>query len=719
MSLPSAAPRPHRWWRGLAARSTLALGAMLATLGVALTAISALGVQDATAGAIEKALAGAAERLAVEIADDGSAYARLSRLAQGSNLSYAFLVAPDGALLAGAGAAAPAFTPAAIEATKNAGVAALTRAGGAAHAAKAVTLADGRHAVLRVGGSLEAARVAAGETAARGLLATLAALLFALPAAALAFDSLASPLRALTRAVTRPGDAQDELRRAGTRGDEIGALARAHLSTAQRLAESADALHRLTFDDPITRLPNRASMTSRLAAALLVGQPVALLEIEVEGLTRVSAALGQQQGDLAVVGAADRLREAAAEWARRSNLIAPLGADLSVTLARISDAGFAMLAYGAEAAAAEELARLAIAAFDPPLALGERRVSLRLAIGIAIAPSDGDEAGTLLRSAAAALSAARQAGPQSARSAGVDLVRQAYGRLRLEEELRRAIEQDELEVHYQPQIDLRTGAVAGAEALVRWRHPVRGMVSPGEFVPVAEESGLVEPLGRVVLAEASRTSVAWAAMGIDVRIAVNVSTLQFRSPTFAESTLAIIRAARADPSRIELEITESAAMGDPTHAARELGRLKAAGIRVAIDDFGTGYSNLSTLTRLPFDVLKIDQAFVRDALVTPASRVVVGTVIGMAATLGVETVAEGVETEEQLAFVTAHGCDVAQGYLYAKPMPAAAFEAWYANRMLSNLRALGARGVLEQARGVLEGALAPSLAAAPEPSLAG
>ena len=682
---PGAGGSEDRWWRGLAARSTLFLGGALTLVAAAAIITSGLYLRDAAISSIERDLAAAAQRLATAIGQDVTP-ARFSQLSEAAFLDYGYVVGSDGAILAGAPPSAPA--PDTLSDSLQAGAAALTVERGFAHAAAPAVLSDGSPVTVHVGRSLSEAYAAMRGMIARGALAALALLALLLPLAALLIDRVAAPLRALTRAVTRPGAAEDELRRAGERRDEIGALARAHLSIARNLAENADALHRLTFDDPLTRLPNRGSLTSRLTAALQVGRKLALLRVEVVGLARVAAGLGQQRGDDAILGAADRLRMASAGWAHAG--LAQAGAD-SVFLARISDSGFAMLALGADGEAAEQLARRAVEAFEAPMPVGEHFVTLSLAIGIAIGPDDGDEADGLLRSASAALSAARSAGPQSVRAADAGLNQLAYGRLRLEEDLRRALDQNELEVHFQPQIALKPGVVSGAEALVRWRHPIRGLVPPTEFVTLAEECGLVEQLGRFVLAEASRVCAGWTARGMPLRVAVNVSTLQFRNPRFGESALEIIRAAGADPSRIELEITESAAMGDPEHAARELAPLKAAGVRIAIDDFGTGYSNLATLTQLPFDVLKIDRAFVLDALNAPAARVVVGTVIGMADNLGVETVAEGVETEEQLDFVVSHGCTYAQGYLFGRPMSADAFEAWYANRLVAELRALADR----------------------------
>ena len=661
---------------------------MLALLSALLIATTVADVRRSETASIERAAAAEAARLSARIEGGASPMTALAgeTFAHGG---YAFVETEAGRIVAGErpGAPAPSMSGAGLQATQGASASLLRAEGGYAHAAKSFQSPDGARLTLRVGLPLAPAAAAAADAMVRGLIATLGFLAVALPALALIVDRTASPLRALTRAVSRPGAAREEMRAAGARRDEVGALARAHLSIARDLAENADALHRLTYDDPLTTLPNRASLTSRLAAALQLGQPCALLDIELDGVTRVAAGLGQQVGDETIRAAAARLLTTFEGWSRD----AALGDDQPILLARISDSGFGLLVRGADAEAATSLAETALAAFETPLVVGEHRLMATLTIGAALAPDDGDEAGALLCSAAAALSAARAAGSQSLRFAGQELTRMAYGRLKLEQDLRRAVETGELELHYQPQIALRSDTVFGAEALVRWRHPIRGMVSPMEFVPIAEECGLMEPLGRFVLAEACRRAADWHGRGVEVRIAVNVSPIQFRKPGFADRTLDIIHASGADPSLIELEITESAAMGDPEHAARELAPLKAAGIRVAIDDFGTGYSNLAALTRLPFDVLKIDRGFVRDASSEAGARVVVGTVIGMAENLGFETIAEGVETKEQLDFVTSHGCTYAQGYLFGRPMAPAAFEAWYAERMVEELRAMSVR----------------------------
>ncbi|GLK54463.1 putative signal transduction protein with EAL and GGDEF domain [Methylopila capsulata] len=680
------------WRNGLTARFTALTGLLLVALAGAVVACVAFETRR-----------DAADRMVVELARDVRAaaealgrgdeiHAVLNALSARSHALYVTLDRRGGETIVALAPAAPspeAPREALIE-TGGDGPAAITVARGAAHALKTVALSGGGEAVLGVGVSLADADAAGAAAAARGLFAALAVLLVGLPAFALIARRTFSPLCGLALAINRVDGASVEVDRAALRRDEIGDVARAHRTMTREVFRNADALRSAAFDDPLTRLLNRDGLNRRLSEALQVGQGVALLKIEVGGLERVATGLGPVGADAAVHGAAARVREVAVEWSRRAHAAHALGDDLSVSVARIGEAQFALLAHGAGEAAAEDLARLTLAAFEAPLRLDEHRVGLSPAIGVAFAPLHGDRAEALMRSAGAALAAARLVRGPALRIAGAELNDRAYSRLRIEQELRRALVEDELEVHFQPQLALGGGRVTGAEALVRWRHPVRGLIAPGEFVPVAEETGLVEPLGRFVLAEASRQAAAWAAMGIPIRVAVNVSPLQFRNPRFSEAVLQTIREAGVDPSRIELEITESAAMADPSHAARELAPLRSAGVRIAIDDFGTGYSNFAALTQLPFDVLKIDRSFVRDALVTPGARVVVEAVLGLARNLDVETVAEGVETEEQRAFVTAGGCTFGQGYLFGRPMPAEAFEAWYANRLGTELRAVAA-----------------------------
>ena len=243
-------------------------------------------------------------------------------------------------------------------------------------------------------------------------------------------------------------------------------------------------------------------------------------------------------------------------------------------------------------------------------------------------------------------------------------------------ELRRALDRDEFTLVYQPKIDLASGTRCGAEALLRWRHPQRGIVSPAEFVPVLEENGLIVPVGEWVVRRACEDVKNWLAAGLKVLpVAVNLSARQFRQQYLDRRIRTLVRAAGVDPSLIELEITESQLMQDPDHAIRMMNALRDSGIRMAIDDFGTGYSSLSYLTRLPVAALKIDRSFVADALTDAADAAIVRTIIDMAHTLDFTVVAEGVETDGQMAFLRQFGCEQGQGFLFAHPMPAEQFSA--------------------------------------------
>ncbi|GLK78617.1 putative bifunctional diguanylate cyclase/phosphodiesterase [Methylopila turkensis] len=661
-------------WRGaLTVRFAALIGVFALGLAGVLIATSAYGVR---ASAQERA-----ERAAIV-----ASLAFQNAIARGD--------APDAALTTLRGEHGAAYATLqnrpATPSTEGA-VAAITLDDDVIRLARPVDLPDGSKAELRIGVSLAPAGQEVARIVAAGMMGTLGFLMLTMPAVVLLFNRTTRPLRVLARAVTRTGASDADLTAAADRADEIGALARAHLAVTRQLLATNDVVRRLTFADTLTRLPNREALRERIATGLQIGETAALLKIGVFGLDRVGAGLGQSAADAAVLGVAERLREVLAAWARNGPPSQALWGDRTATLARTGETEFAILVERAAPDAGDDLAQRALAAFDTPLAVDEHQITLGLAIGVAFAPANGDEARELLRSASTALASARAGGPQTVRRAGVALSDDAYGRLRIEQELSRAISNGELELHYQPQIELRGGRVVGAEALVRWRHPTRGLVPPDKFVPVAEECGLMESLGRFVIEQASRQAAAWRELGLDMRVAVNVSALQFRNPRFAEQTLALVRGVGCDPALIELEITESVAMSDSLHAARELAPLRAAGVRIAIDDFGTGYSNLASLTALPFDVLKIDRAFVRDAIEKRNAQVVVAAVLGLAASLGVETVAEGVETDDQRALVASHGCTYGQGYLFSPPLPAPAFEAWRQKRLIEELRELSRR----------------------------
>jgi EAL domain-containing protein (putative c-di-GMP-specific phosphodiesterase class I) len=293
---------------------------------------------------------------------------------------------------------------------------------------------------------------------------------------------------------------------------------------------------------------------------------------------------------------------------------------------------------------------------------------------VSIFPDDGLDAETLIKNADTAMYQAKENGRQSYQFFRPAMNVRAVERQSIEGSLRRALERHEFALHYQPTIDLLTGEISGAEALIRWTHPTRGSVSPGQFIPVAEDCGLILPIGNWVLREACQQARTWLDAGLAPgRIAVNISAIEFRNEGFLEGVFAILKDTGLDPASLELELTESVLMKRPDATSAVLQALRAKGVRVAVDDFGTGYSSLSYLQKFSIDALKIDQSFVRRITTAPAETTIVTAVISMARSLKLRVVAEGVESLRELEFLQAHHCDEAQGYYFGRPVPAAQF----------------------------------------------
>jgi EAL domain-containing protein (putative c-di-GMP-specific phosphodiesterase class I) len=324
---------------------------------------------------------------------------------------------------------------------------------------------------------------------------------------------------------------------------------------------------------------------------------------------------------------------------------------------------------------ARSVAEAMRAAVSSPMNIGGREAVVTMSVGIAMFPGDGESAGTLLRNAGTALNVAKQEGGNAVHFFAAHMNVAARARFETEAELRRALEHDEFVLHYQPQVDLASGGVVGWEALVRWEHPSRGLVPPGQFLPVAEAAGLIVPLGEQVLLKACRQACAWKLAGRATRMAINVSAQQFRHPGFLKSVRAAFATTGLDPRLLELEIVENALVGHEPTVDAVFEALGSAGVELAIDDFGTGYSSLSYLKRLPIDTVKIDQSFVRDVPSSPEACAIVNAVVAMAHGLGLVVVAEGIETPAQLDYLRQVGCDRGQGHLFGRPEPA---ERWTA-----------------------------------------
>jgi diguanylate cyclase (GGDEF)-like protein/PAS domain S-box-containing protein len=420
--------------------------------------------------------------------------------------------------------------------------------------------------------------------------------------------------------------------------------------TQRKHAEAQIAF--LAGHDPLTRLPNRASfseqLTGALAGARSGGEHFAVVCIDLDRFKEVNDIFGHPVGDALLRAAAQRL-QAAAEGA---------------ILARIGGDEFTLISTG-ESQTAEALADRLHAAFSGDFDVDGQQLRIGLSIGIAIYPTDGADEATLIANADAALYRAKAEGRGKTSFFDIEMDTRLHKRRALQLELRSALAHGEFSLVYQPQSQMN-GEMVGMEALVRWKNPTRGTVSPGVFIPLAEESGLIIPIGEWILREACREAASWPR---PLGIAVNISPIQFRHGDLPGLVLVVLLETGLAASRLELEITEGVLVEDFSRAVAILARLKALGVRIAMDDFGTGYSSLSYLQSFPFDKIKIDQSFISNVGTNPQSAAIVRAVIGLARGLQLPVLAEGVETEEQLAFLSNEACDEVQGYFVGRPFP--------------------------------------------------
>ncbi len=472
-------------------------------------------------------------------------------------------------------------------------------------------------------------------------------------------------------------------------GDELEDLARALNRMMHRLDGSMKRIQRLAFVDATTELPNRERFrqeAEEIAKAVQQGQGevAAVLVIDLDRFQRFYETVGQGTGEELLAAAAERL-SAAVRAADR--IIRPASSATRPTLiARWAGSEFALLAPDIlRATDAGRLAQLVAASLRQPFEVGGHRIVLGASVGIGLAPQDGATGDDVIRAAEVALAQARAAGGSRAMYFTKAMNQKALQRLALENEIRTGLETGQFVAFFQPKIDLATGKLCGAEALARWQHPTKGLISPAAFITAAEETGLINPLGEAVLRDACRRAAAWMRRGLEVRVAVNVSPTQFANDRFADMVLDVLALSGFHPRLLELEITESVAMSDPERVLRLIGPLRRRGVRFAIDDFGTGHSNLAALARIPFDVFKIDQSFVRGlGEGDPQAQTLIDTILAMARSLQFETVAEGVETAEQAGILSRGGCTMAQGYLFGAPMSQEKFEelarAWSADQ---------------------------------------
>jgi len=424
-------------------------------------------------------------------------------------------------------------------------------------------------------------------------------------------------------------------------------------------------LRHLATHDTLTGLPNRVLLDDRLAQAIAHAnrndQSFAVAVIDLDRFKLVNDSMGHRAGDEFLKEVAKRL----ASVVRSVDTVARVGGDEFVLI----------IASAFSREGIDDIATRAIESMRAPIRLAEVDLYTSLSIGVAFYPQDSTTAEHLVARADAAMYCAKQRGRNNLQYFAPGMDKLTQERVRMESELYHAVTHRQLELHYQPKVDARTGKVHGAEALVRWRHPERGLIPPEQFIPLAEENGLINAIGEWVLREASRQAKAWQASGLrPLRVAVNVAASQFRQGNLFEVIRRALEDAQLEPRYLELELTESAVMTNPEESADILEQLSRMGVVVSVDDFGTGYSSMSYLRRFPIDKLKIDRGFIRELMTRADDASIVQAIISLAHSLHLKVIAEGVETPEQLLLLQEMGCDQYQGYHFSPPVPAAEFE---------------------------------------------
>jgi diguanylate cyclase (GGDEF)-like protein/PAS domain S-box-containing protein len=411
--------------------------------------------------------------------------------------------------------------------------------------------------------------------------------------------------------------------------------------------------------DFLTGLPNRKLLNDRVGQAILSAarnmKKVAVLFLDLDGFKHINDSLGHSIGDRVLQSVAKRLVDSV----RGSDTVSRQGGDeFVVLLSEVDDPESVAIT-----------ARRLLQVGAEPHSIDRHDLYVTTCVGVSIYPDDGLDVETLIKNSDTAMYQAKENGRQSYQFFKPAMNVRAVERQSIEGSLRRALERQEFAVYYQPKVDLRTGDISGAEALIRWTHPTRGLVSPAQFIPVAEDCGLILPIGNWVLREACKQARAWVEAGLPLgTMGVNISAVEFQNENFLEGVFAILNGTGLNPSLLELELTESVLMKRPESTASVLQALRAKGVQVAVDDFGTGYSSLSYLQKFSIDALKIDQSFVRRITTAPDETTIVTAVISMARSLKLRVVAEGVETLTELEFLQAHQCDEAQGYYFSRPV---------------------------------------------------
>jgi diguanylate cyclase (GGDEF)-like protein/PAS domain S-box-containing protein len=442
-------------------------------------------------------------------------------------------------------------------------------------------------------------------------------------------------------------------------------------SDITRIKQTEKHLERLAHYDPLTGLANRILFRARLDQAILKadrsGERIAVMMLDLDDFKKVNDTLGHPMGDALLSVTAKRI----ADSVRKIDTVARLGGD---------EFGLVLESF-AEIRSLDFISSKILLRVSEPYSLAEQKVFIGASIGIALYPDDGRDVDVLLRNADTAMYHTKKHGKNRVSYFSSEMNRRARHRMTMETRLREAIENSEFELHYQPQVNLVTGNLVGCEALVRWRHKSRGLIPPGEFITIAEETGLITQIGNWVLRTACGQIRLWKAQGFpEFPVSVNLSGVQIRSERILENIIKIVRGASIDPRLLELEMTETVLMHDRDRAVELLRQLKRHGLALAIDDFGTGYSSMAYLKQFPVDKLKIDRSFIEDLATDKGDKAIVNAIIAMARSLNLKVIAEGVETKVQAELLRSYGCSEVQGYYFGKPMPVREFDLFVKQR---------------------------------------
>jgi diguanylate cyclase (GGDEF)-like protein len=499
---------------------------------------------------------------------------------------------------------------------------------------------------------------------AKELLIAVLALLLAAVCARIVAGSVTQPLRQLSDAARRIANGLYGEQLAMARHDEFGLLSTAFNDMQHGISEREARIVHQAQHDGLTGLPNRLALRDRITVALARAarnqEPGGLLLVDIVAFKAINDSLGHGTGDHVLQAVSRRL------------LATARAAD---TVSRYGGNGFVLLLEGADEAAVEQAARRVLEASAEALQLPEAQLRIELTVGVALFPMHGSDPDTLLRRAEIAMYAARSAG----NVLGVYAMGQDESHLRrlsLLNELAQALDRDEMQIYYQPKMDLGSRRVRGAEALVRWQHPARGIIAPDEFISLAEQSGLIGQLTTLVLRKVLRQIRSWSSLGLDLVVSVNVSALDLADGKFADRVLEMLRETGVHPSQLTLEMTESAVIRDVHHARGVMERLRDAGVQFSIDDFGTGYSSLAQLRSLPLHELKVDKSFIFNLADSQEDRLIVRSTIELAHNMGLVVCAEGIESEAVVRLLVELNCDIGQGFFISRPVPAEEFSQW-------------------------------------------